>query len=182
MGLEIINKLKKEKGLTTAELSKLSGVPLGTLNKILQGTTKDPKLETLKSIARVLECNLSDFDSPSDNVNRMNDKICKNAIPIGSVYSIPILGTIRAGYGSTAVESILGYELTDYPDDKSCFFLKVKGNSMEPKIYEGDLALIDREVSVENGDIAAVIIDGDDGTIKKFCVKDNAIAAAQSKL
>lgn len=62
MGLEVIQKLKKEKGLTTEALSKLSGVPIGTLNKILNGETKDPKLETLKAIARVLECTLDDFD------------------------------------------------------------------------------------------------------------------------
>jgi transcriptional regulator with XRE-family HTH domain len=62
MGLEIINKLKKERGLTSEQLSKESGVPLGTLNKILNGTTKDPKLETLKALARVLNCSLDDFD------------------------------------------------------------------------------------------------------------------------
>ena len=62
MGLEIINELRKQKGFTSEKLSKESGVPLGTLNKILNGTTKDPKLETLKALARVLECSLDDFD------------------------------------------------------------------------------------------------------------------------
>lgn len=62
MGLEKINEYKKKLGLTTEELSKLSGVPIGTLNKILSGATKDPKLETLKSIARVLGLTLNDFD------------------------------------------------------------------------------------------------------------------------
>lgn len=58
MGLEKINELRKERGLTSEQLSKLSGVPKGTLDKILTGVTKDPKLETLKSIARVLDCTL----------------------------------------------------------------------------------------------------------------------------
>lgn len=62
MGLEIINRLRKSKGMTSEELSKKSGVPLGTLNKILSGVTKDPKLETLKALAKVLECRLDDFD------------------------------------------------------------------------------------------------------------------------
>ncbi|MBS6263852.1 MAG: helix-turn-helix domain-containing protein [Clostridium sp.] len=62
MGLEKINEYKKRMGLTTEELSKLSGVPVGTLNKILSGATKDPKLETLKAIARVLGLTLNDFD------------------------------------------------------------------------------------------------------------------------
>ncbi|MDU6263792.1 MAG: helix-turn-helix transcriptional regulator [Anaerocolumna aminovalerica] len=62
MGLEKIAEYKKKLGITTEELSKRSGVPLGTLNKILSGATKDPKLETLKAIARVLGCSLDDFD------------------------------------------------------------------------------------------------------------------------
>lgn len=65
MGLEIINKLKKEQGLTNEELSIKSGVPLGTLSKITSGITKDPKLETLKALAKVLNCTLDDFDDSS---------------------------------------------------------------------------------------------------------------------
>lgn len=62
MGFEIINKLRKEKGLTLKQLSDVSGVPLGTLNKIVNGITKDPKLDTLKAISKVLGCTLDDFD------------------------------------------------------------------------------------------------------------------------
>lgn len=62
MGLEKIAEYKKKLNLTTDELSKRSGVPVGTLNKILSGATRDPKLETLKAIARVLGLTLNDFD------------------------------------------------------------------------------------------------------------------------
>ena len=62
MGLEIIEEYKRKLGMTTAELAEKSGVPKGTLDKILSGVTKDPKLETLKAIARVLGCSLDDFD------------------------------------------------------------------------------------------------------------------------
>ena len=66
MGLEKIAEYKKKLNLTTEELSAKSGVPIGTLNKILSGATKDPKLETLKAIARVLGLSLNDFDDNSD--------------------------------------------------------------------------------------------------------------------
>ena len=66
MGLEIINQRKKVKKLTNEDLSVLSGVPKGTIDKITSGATKDPKLETLKALARVLDCSLSDFDDPKD--------------------------------------------------------------------------------------------------------------------
>lgn len=65
MGLEKIVEYKKKLGMTTEELSEKSGVPIGTLNKILSGVTKDPKLETLKAIARVLGLSLDDFDDES---------------------------------------------------------------------------------------------------------------------
>lgn len=62
MGLEKIAEYKKKLNLTTEELSERSGIPVGTLNKILSGATKDPKLETLKAIAKVLGLTLNDFD------------------------------------------------------------------------------------------------------------------------
>ena len=67
MGLEKIAEYKKKLNLTTEELSEKSGVPVGTLNKILSGATKDPKLETLKSIAKVLGLTLNDFDDECSN-------------------------------------------------------------------------------------------------------------------
>lgn len=62
MGLEYIKKRKKELNMTTEELSSISGVPIGTLNKILAGQTYDPKFETLRSICRALGIKLSDLD------------------------------------------------------------------------------------------------------------------------
>jgi transcriptional regulator with XRE-family HTH domain len=70
MGLEKIVEYKKKMGLTNEKLSKLSGVPKGTIDKILSGVTKDPKLETLKAIARVLECTLDDFDDTENRTIR----------------------------------------------------------------------------------------------------------------
>ena len=49
-------------GLTIDELAERSGVPKGTLNKIINGYTRDPQIETVKSIARALDCTLEDFD------------------------------------------------------------------------------------------------------------------------
>lgn len=53
---------RKQAGLTIDELSARSGVPKGTLNKILNGITRDPQLETVKALARALGCTLEDFD------------------------------------------------------------------------------------------------------------------------
>lgn len=62
MGIEYIKIAKKDRGLTNEELSKLSGVPLGTLNKILSGQTPDPQFETVKAICRALNISLAALD------------------------------------------------------------------------------------------------------------------------
>lgn len=72
--LSIINELRKMKGLTSEQLAEKSGVPIGTLNKIIRGKTKNPKLETLKALAKVLECHLDDFD-PYHHNQSLNDCI-----------------------------------------------------------------------------------------------------------
>ena len=67
MGFEIINKLKKEKGITNAQLAEMSGVTLSTLDKITAGINTNPKLDTLQGICRALGCSLDDFDDSPKN-------------------------------------------------------------------------------------------------------------------
>lgn len=62
MGIEYIKNKKIELGITTSELSKLSGVPVGTLNKILSGETIDPKYETVKAICSALNISILELD------------------------------------------------------------------------------------------------------------------------
>lgn len=66
MGFEIINTIKKEKGLTNAQIAQMSGITLSTLDKITSGVNTNPKLDTLQAICTVLGCTLNDFvDVPS---------------------------------------------------------------------------------------------------------------------
>ncbi len=69
MGLEIINNLKKQKGFTSERLSNESGVPIGTLNKILNGQTKNPAYETVVALAKALNCSVDDFNDTSNKEN-----------------------------------------------------------------------------------------------------------------
>lgn len=62
MGLERINELRKIKGMTIEDLSRDADIPVSTLKKICAGTTVNPALETVKAIARALDCSLNEFD------------------------------------------------------------------------------------------------------------------------
>jgi len=60
--LDKINSMKKKKSFTLEDISSLSGVPKGTLNKIFSGQTKDPQLGTIKAIVHCMGYALDDLD------------------------------------------------------------------------------------------------------------------------
>ena len=109
------------------------------------------------------------IDTHIDDIN------LKNEIKIDNVVKLPVLGSVRAGVGGLAVEEVIGYEYAfNLPADASdYFYLKVKGDSMEPKISEGDLALVKKQCDVESGELAIVLINGDEGVIKKVIKTEN---------
>lgn len=104
MGLETINRLKKEKGLTNAQLAALSGVTQSTLDKITAGINKNPKLETLQAICRALGCRLDDLDG-SGGPSR------PQALPVGDS-EMDLIKKYRTLdlYGKRAVDSVLDAE------------------------------------------------------------------------
>ncbi|MBP2644444.1 MAG: hypothetical protein H6Q67_2331 [Firmicutes bacterium] len=99
--------------------------------------------------------------------------------PVERRIKIPIIGTVCAGNGGYALEEDLGYEYTDINDIHACksyFWLKVKGDSMiNEGIFENDLALVCETPDVENGALAVVLVDNEEGRIKRIIKKDNAI-------
>lgn len=115
--------------------------------------------------------------------------------PVGNLASVPIVGEVRAGFDQIAQEEILGYEQTELsclnrPFDltnpisqkkaqeeeiRNYFYLRVSGDSMEPEIKAGDLALVHKEVDVESGQLAVVLIEGEIATIKKIIKKEHTV-------
>lgn len=74
MGLETINIIKKQKGMTSKQLSEKSKVPIGTLNKILNGQTKNPAYETIFALAEALECSVDMFcNNRNKEIKRYNN-------------------------------------------------------------------------------------------------------------
>lgn len=85
-------------------------------------------------------------------------------------FMIPVLGTVIAGYPLEAVENILDYEeISENMARQGDFFaLRVKGDSMEPRIRENDVVIVRKQDDVNNGDIAIMLVNGDEATIKKI--------------
>ena len=88
---------------------------------------------------------------------------------------IPVIGTVRAGYGALAFEEDYGSEVADVRRPEDYFYLMVRGDSMEPRISSGDLALVHRQPDVNSGELAVVLVDGEEGTLKKVIKKDGML-------
>ena len=84
-------------------------------------------------------------------------------------YKVPVYGEIAAGIPINMIEDIIDYEEVDEHTYSrgELLALKIKGNSMEPRICDGDVVIIRRQPDVDTGEIAAVIVDGDSATLKK---------------
>lgn len=82
---------------------------------------------------------------------------------------IPVLGRVVAGIPIEAVEEILDYEEIpqEWAERDDYFALSIKGNSMEPRIFEGDIAIVKVQPDIESGNLAIVLVNGQDATIKK---------------
>lgn len=91
-----------------------------------------------------------------------------DALPVHKTHEIPVLGRVAAGLPLYAEENIEGYIWTEHNHGAEYFGLRVCGDSMNAaKIYDGDIAIIQRCEMVEDGDIAVVLID-DEATIKHY--------------
>lgn len=83
---------------------------------------------------------------------------------------IPVLGRVAAGTPIEAVEDILDYEEIDAKTAASgeYFALQIKGQSMEPRIKDGDVVIIRKQNDCNSGDIAVVLVNGDEATVKRI--------------
>lgn len=91
--------------------------------------------------------------------------------------SIPVLGYVRAGVPTEATQEVLGYEdvYIRACDADDYFALRIQGDSMSPRMLEGDVVIVKRRIDCESGDICVAMINGGETTVKKLIKKDMSI-------
>lgn len=161
---ERLRERRMELGLTLEEVAKAVGVSKSTVLKWETGTIEDMRVNKAAALAQAL--NVSPLWVIGITDSRSGPPRTKR---------VPILGSIAAGEPILATEEYGEYvELSeDVPAD---FCLRVKGDSMiEARIQDGDLVFVRRQTTVENGQIAVVLVD-DEATLKRFYrTKDGVI-------
>jgi repressor LexA len=168
--------LREEKELSQEALGKVLNLSQSTI-AYYELNRKQPTQENLQYFADFFNVSVDYLLGRTDIRNF--DKIKDQIIPVGNTVKIPIIGTIRAGEPVLALQNIEGYMIVDekFVKDGEFFYLRVNGNSMlgKSRIADGDLVLVRKQSCVENGDIAVVIVDGEDATLKRFYLKENMV-------
>lgn len=171
---ERLKQVREEKGLTQEELANSLGLHKSTIQRYETAKIEKIKLPVIDAIAQELDVNpewLSDKTDIRTSYLEENDILSTllqqydNIKPV-KLKRFPVLGEIACGKPIFAEEDREHYVMADM-DIKADFCLTAKGDSMiNARIYEGDIVFIKEMPIVENGDIAAVIIE-DDATLKR---------------
>lgn len=160
-----LNLALKERNMSASELSKRTGIGRSSISEWLNGKyeAKQDKVYLMANVLDVDEGWLIGLDVPMEKHKQITTYNPSNLNPV------PIVGKVAAGEPNYAVEDVIGY-MTAPPDKQSTdglIYLEVKSDSMDKQFPIGSYALVDTNVSIENGDVAVVKINGDEATLKQ---------------
>ena len=170
---ENIKTRREELGMTKVRLAELVGYDRSMITKIEQGKV-DLTQSKISAIAKALQTTTKKLMGDEEG-----DDTPSNILPLPKTRKIPLLGTIACGEPILATENVAEYVDMD-TDVHADFALRCKGDSMiNARIFDGDIVYIRKQNSVENGEIAAVLIDGveseSEATLKRFFRENDKI-------
>ena len=159
--------LRNEKGESLEKIAKYLNVTIQTVSNY-ENEKRDMTPETILKLAEYFGVSTDFLLGKTDTRNNKDIDIKDKKI-----YMCPVYGRIAAGQPNWAEECIEGRipvdpDLMDIVNPDECYFLRVNGESMNKEIKNGAYALIRKTDFVENGEIAVVLVNGFDATLKKF--------------
>ncbi|MCK5687149.1 helix-turn-helix domain-containing protein [bacterium] len=157
-----LKKILKEKHISQTKLAEIMGVPVTLINKYVNGKVKNPRIETMKKITTALDVSPGYF---------MNEHSTADPMIYEEVTKIPVLGVVPAGIPIEAVQDVIGevYVPAHQVKGKKVYGLKVKGDSMiNAHIEDGDMVIISRDQTCDNGEIGVFLVGNEDATLKRF--------------
>ena len=181
---ELMKQYRTEHDITMDEFAAKSGLSkryISMLEKNENPRTKLPITPTTKTLSAVAQAMQISVSVLMERLHEDKDADILDMLPVEDTVMIPVVGMVRAGYGGLAFECDMGAEtvgkrtLAGY-NKQDFFYLQVKGDSMEPRLFEGDLVLVRRQSSVDSGSYAVVTIDEEEGVVKIVEYDNNSIS------
>ncbi len=157
---ENIRAARERLNMTQDELAKKLGYKSrSSINKIESGENDIPQSKVI-DFAKALDVTVMDLLGPT-----AADAVPPGFLPLPETESLPVVGQVACGTPILAEQNITEY--VDVPKAAHAnFVLKCKGDSMAPRIQDGDLVYVRKQPMVENGELAAVRI-GEEATLKR---------------
>lgn len=157
---------RKEIGMSAERLAELLGVSPATIYRYENGDIEKVPGDRLEPIANALMTTPAYLMGWIEQGAQPQTALPSNILPMPQMRKIPLLGSIACGAPILADEHIEGY--VDIPDHIDAqFTLRCKGDSMiNARIYDGDIVYIRQQEEVNNGEIAAVLVN-DEATLKR---------------
>ena len=156
--MERLKELRLQKQLLQKDIAEEIKVSRTTYLKYENGDS-EPNQETIVKLATFFDVT-TDYLLGKSNSPKVKEKGIK----------IPVFGHVAAGVPISAIEDIVDYEeITEDLAAKGEYFgLVIKGDSMEPRMTTGDVVIVRSQPTIENGEIAIVLVNGDEATCKKI--------------
>lgn len=185
--MDRIEELQNKKKWSRRELERQAGIGVGAISKWNVFT---PTSKTIKKVADALGCSVAYLTGDSDYISEHDAVIAKwteqqsagladEVRRIEAGIRIPVLGDVPCGIPTEAVEFLDAEDWEEISEKMSrqgkFFALRVKGDSMSPRIEKGDVLIIQQTPDAESGDIVVVRVNGSDACCKRLIKQQEGI-------
>lgn len=159
-----LKQLRNERRISQRQLAEFLKVAPSTISMYENGQ-REPNFEVLESLADFFNVDLNYLLGKTNKTTKIIlDSESSKGI------QIPVLGTVPAGIPMSAIEDIIDYEEIpkSWENQGEFFGLKIKGDSMYPTLENGDVVIVKKQSTADNGDTVIVMVNGDDATCKRY--------------
>lgn len=171
---KMINQRRTELKLTLEQVGQAVGVGKSTVKKWEDGYISNMRRDKIALLAKVLKMNPVSFIT--GEFKEEEDQAIP--LPQTNVFMRPVYDSISAGFGVIAQDVPVDYMptyITCPSEQDKYIWINVHGDSMSPLIDDGSKILVKKQSSVDNGQIAAVLVDDEEAVVKKILYNDNTV-------
>lgn len=160
-----IKYLRLKQGLTQDFIADKLGYKSYTTIQKWESGVSEPPVKKLRELASIFNIDMDDLASKDLKNENNNDSEQKR---LGK--TINVLGRVAAGIPINAITEIIDTEeiSEDMAKTGDFFALQIKGDSMEPRIVDGDVVIVKQQEDAENGDTVIALVNGDDAVCKRL--------------